>query len=69
MVRMRLIELTRVIGGNRGGNRAGCQNIFKKGMVLSIESEIMFDNVYEKYFTYEKIFYMTDLKILTYVKK
>jgi FkbM family methyltransferase len=36
----------------------GCKNTFEKNIVASIESEIMLDNVYEKYFTfsdYEKI--------------
>jgi len=36
----------------------GCKNIFSKNIVASIESEIMLDDVYEKYFTfsdYEKI--------------
>jgi FkbM family methyltransferase len=36
----------------------GCKGIFEKGIVASVESEIMLDNVYEKYFTfsdYERI--------------
>jgi len=33
----------------------GCKRIFEKNIVASIESEIMLDNVYEKYFTFSDI--------------